>query len=189
MTDSNPLLSLSALPNHAPPFDKIREEHYLPAVEAAIGEARAEIEAIKTNKAPADFANTIVALETSSETLGTATSIFYNQLSAVGGDALQALAEQIGPVSAAFSSDISLDPALFARVKTVHDQRATLHLTPEQDMLLEETYLGFVRSGALLNDADKARMREISSRMSVLGTDIHEQRHQIRRSFRNVDYG
>lgn len=169
MTDANPLLSPSTLPNGAPPFDRIREEHYLPAVEAAIEEARADVAAIKDNAAAPDFDNTIVALETSSETLGYVTAIFYNQLSAVGGDGLQALAEQIGPISAAFSSDVSLDPALFARVKAVYDGREALYLSREQEMLLEETYLGFVRSGALLDEAGKARMRDIAQRMSVLG--------------------
>ena len=169
MTDVNPLLSPSTLPNGAPPFDLIGEEHYLPAVEAAIGEARAEIAAIKTNEATPDFANTIVALETSSETLGYVTSIFYNLLSAVGGDGLQVLAERIGPVSAAFSSDVSLDADLFTKVKAVYDGSDALALSREQEMLLEETYLGFVRSGALLDDAGQARMREIAQRMSVLG--------------------
>lgn len=167
MTD-NPLLQISSLPNHAPPFDKISDAHYLPAVEAAIEEARASIAAIKTNKDAPDFENTIVALETSGETLGDVTGIFYNQLSAVGGDVLHELAEKIGPISANFSSDISLDPELFARVKAVYDQKDKLSLTPEQQTLLKDTYRGFVRSGALLNEEQKKRFREISQALSTL---------------------
>ncbi|MCB1555695.1 MAG: M3 family metallopeptidase [Alphaproteobacteria bacterium] len=164
---TNPLLRPSPLPNHAPAFDKITEADYVPAVEAAIADARANIAQIKNNSAPADFDNTIVALETASETLGLVTSVFYNQLSVMGGDKLQALAEKIGPVSANFSADIMHDKDLFARVKAVRDA-GTDGLTPEQTMLLDDTYKGFVRSGALLDPAKKQRLREISERMSVL---------------------
>ncbi|MCB1562013.1 MAG: M3 family metallopeptidase [Alphaproteobacteria bacterium] len=166
---ANPLLDPSTLPNHAPPFDKIKDEHYLPAVEAAIKEARANIEAIKANKEAPDFENTIVALESASETLGVASGVFYNQLSAMGGDALHALVEKIGPMSAHFSSDVILDEDLFARIKAVYNQRDTLTLTPEQSTLLEETYKDFVRGGALLDEGKKKRLREISQEMSVLG--------------------
>ncbi len=169
MSAENPLLQESSLPNHAPAFDRIREEHYLPAVEAAIVEARRNIDAIKNQKAAPDFENTIVALETASETLGIVTSIFYNQLSAAGTDGLQDLAEKIGPLGADFSSDVALDPVLFEKVRTVFRQIDTLDLTPEQKTLLEETYSGFVRGGAELDEVAKARMREISQRMSVLG--------------------
>lgn len=167
MTD-NPLLKISDLPNHAPAFDAIKNEHYMPAVEAGIEEARANIEAIKNNPDEPDFENTIVALENASETLGQVTSVFYNQLSAMGGDELHELAEKIGPVSAAFSSDVMLDEALFARVKAVHDKMDTLGLTAEQTMLLEDSYKDFVRSGALLDEDKKARLREISQEMSTL---------------------
>ncbi len=171
MATDNPLLAPSTLPNHAPPFDKIKEEHYLPAVEAAIAEARRNVDAIKANKDKPTFENTIVALETASETLGLVTSIFYNQLTAAGTDAMQALADQIGPLSANFSSDVSLDPVIFERVKAVHDDK-TLKLTPEQAMLLDETYTGFVRSGANLDEAGKMRMRELSQRLSTLGPNF-----------------
>src|ERR1700751_1834501 len=89
--DHNPLLEKSNLPHGVPPFDRIREEHYMPAVEHAIDEARRNIDAIKADKHPADFKNAIVALEMSSDHLGTVTSIFYNQLSAAGSDGLHAL--------------------------------------------------------------------------------------------------
>ncbi len=166
---SNPLLMPSPLPYSAPSFDKIDESHFLPAVQHAIDEARQNIDVIKSNTAEPDFENTIVALETASETLGTVTSVFYNQLSAAGTDNLEKLTEEIGPLSANFSSDVSLDDILFARVKAVYDKKDTLTLNVEEMTLLEDTYVGFVRSGALLSEEKKARLREISEEMSTLG--------------------
>jgi peptidyl-dipeptidase Dcp len=165
----NILLQLSPLRNHVPQFDKIREEDFKPATLAAIDEARANIDAIINNPAPATFENTIVALETSSETLGSVTGIFYNQLSAAGTDGLQALAEEIGPVQANFGSDIILNDKLFAKVKAVYDDRGSLTLTIEQQTLLDDTYKNFVRGGALLDDAKKAELRKINEAMSTLG--------------------
>ncbi|MAF98110.1 MAG: peptidase M3, partial [Micavibrio sp.] len=122
MSEQNPLLTISTLPNKAPAFEQIKPEHYLPAIEKAIEEARANYNAIKNNEESPSFENTLLAMESASETLGTVSSIFYNQLSCMGGDDLHALVEKIGPLSANFSSDIILDEKLFARIKTVHDQ-------------------------------------------------------------------
>lgn len=166
---TNPLLKISDLPNKAPAFEHITEDDYLPAVEAAIEEARANIDAIKTSGDAPTFENTIVALETASETLGQVTSVFYNQLSAAGSDKLHELAEQIGPICAAFSNDIGLDPDIFARVKAVYDARESLDLNTEEQTLLRDCYKGFVRSGALLDDAAKAKYREISAELSKRG--------------------
>ena len=141
----------------------------MPAVEASIEMARMNIEEIKNNPAAPDFENTIVALETSSEMLGQVTGIFYNMLSSNGGDELHALAEKIGPVTSNFSSDIILDAALFARIKTVYDNRAKFKLDAEQSMLLDDTYKDFVRGGALLDESKKQRLREINEQLSVLG--------------------
>lgn len=166
---NNPLLQDFDLPHQAPPFDRIEENHYLPAVKAAIAEAKKNIAALKENPEAPDFKNTIIALETSSTRLGIITSIFYNQLSAAGTNGLEKLAEDIGPLSSNFSSDIALDPAIFARVKAVYDTREGLGLNVEETTLLEDTYKSFVRGGALLNDKDKACLREINEKMSVLG--------------------
>lgn len=163
------LLEISALPNHAPAFDKIGEDDYFPAIEKAIAEARANIESIRDSKDEPSFENTIVALENSSEKLDQASSIFYNQLSAVGGDGLHALAEKIGPIAAEFSNDIMLDEKLFERVKAVYDKRESLELNEEQKTLLDNSYKGFVRNGVLLDDAAKQRFREIAQESSVLG--------------------
>jgi len=167
MTD-NPLLQKSPLPNQAPQFDVVKTEHYMPAVEEGIKIARANIEAIKANADAPTFENTLLALENASEALGQATSVFYNQLSAMGGDDLHALATEIGPLSASFSSDVALDEDLFARIKTVYDARDTLDLTVEQMTLLDDSYRGFVRSGALLPEDKKSRLREISQELSTL---------------------
>ncbi len=165
---SNPLLQKSTLPNQAPHFDKIKNEHYLPAIEQAIEQARTNVEQIKNNEEAPTFENTLVALESASENLSTVASVFYNQLSAMGGDELHELATKIGPLNAAFSSDISLDEQLFARIKTVYDQRDKLELTPEQYTLLDDSYRGFVRSGALLDNDKKQRFREINQELSTL---------------------
>ncbi|HPF77737.1 MAG TPA: M3 family metallopeptidase [Alphaproteobacteria bacterium] len=165
----NILLTPSTLPYEAPPFDKIKEDDYLPAVKAAIEEARKNITAIKECAEEANFENTIVALEAASDHLGTVSSIFYNQLSAAGTDKLESLAEEIGPITANFSSDVSLDADLFARVKAVYDKKDDLGLNVEEMTLLDDTYKGFVRGGALLPEEKKKRLREISEKMSTLG--------------------
>lgn len=172
MTEKNPLLAEFKHPHNAPPFDEIREEHYMPAVRAAIDEARANIEAIKKNSENPTFDNTVAALELSSEKLGMASGIFYNQLSAAATDEMEALAQEIGPLSSNFSSDVIMDADLFKRVKTVYDQREKLNLTTEQATVLDDCYKGFVRGGALLDDAGKQRLREINEQLSVLSPDI-----------------
>lgn len=169
---TNILLQKSPVAYEAPPFDQIKDEDYLPAVKAAIEEAKKNIDAIKANQDAPSFENTIVALEGASDRLGAITSIFYNQLSAAGGDALEALAQEIGPLNANFSSDVSLDEGLFARIKAVYDQKDDLGLNAEEMTLLDDTYQGFVRSGALLPEDKKARLREISEAMSTLGPDF-----------------
>lgn len=166
---TNPLLQRSTLHNYAPPFDQIEEDHFLPAVEAGIHEARQNIDAIKQNTEVPTFENTIAALESATETLDNATSVFYNELLANGTDGLQDLSEKIGPMNAAFSNDILLDPDLFARVKRLWEQQEHIELTIEQKTILEETYQGFMRAGAELDEEGQRRLREISQRMSVLG--------------------
>ena len=109
-----------------------------------------------------------MALEAAAEMLGTVTSL-YNQLSAAGTDGLQDLAEKIGPVQANFGSDVILNGALFARVKAVYDAREGLGLSTEEMTLLDDTYKNFVRGGALLDEAGKARLRQINEDMSTLG--------------------
>lgn len=170
----NPLLASFDLPHQAPPFDQIRASHFLPAVKQAIKEARGNIDSIKAAAGEATFENTIVALETASERLGIVCGIYYNQLHCNADDKLEALADEIGPLNANFSSDVAMDADLFARVKSVYDKRDTLGLNVEQQTLLEDTYKGFVRGGALLNDEDKDILREINEQMSTLGPAFNQ---------------
>lgn len=172
MPDQNPLLAEFTAPHGAPPFDKIKDEHYLPAVKVAIEEARAQIEAIKANPENPTFDNTITAMELAGERLGMVTGIFYNQLSAAGTEAQEDLAQEIGPISSNFSSDIIMDEILFKRVKAIYDQREKLNLTAEQATVLEDSYKGFVRGGALLDAKNKQRLREINEQLSVLSPDF-----------------
>ncbi|MGH1402973.1 MAG: M3 family metallopeptidase [Alphaproteobacteria bacterium] len=182
----NPLLQKSTLPNQAPHFSIVKTEHYLPAVEEGIKRARANVETIKNNGDAPTFKNTIIALETASEDLGQAASVFYNQLSSTGGDELHALATEIGPINASFSSDIMLDDTLFARVKSVYDQRDDLDLNIEEHTLLDDTYRGFVRSGALLDKDSKDRLREISQELSTLNPAFMQNSVKSAESFEMV---
>lgn len=172
MSTKNPLLEKFTLPHGAPPFDKIEEKHYLPAVETSIVEAKESIEAIKNSSENPTFENTITAMELAGETLGMATGIFYNQLTAASTNSMDDLATQIGPVSSNFSSDIIMDEVLFGRVKAVYDAREKLNLTTEQATVLDDCYKGFVRGGALLDAEKKQRLREINEQLSVAGPEF-----------------
>lgn len=172
MTDKNPLLAPFTSPHNAPPFDVIKDEHYLPAVKLAIEEARANIDAIKNSSENPTFDNTIAVMGMAGERLGMVTGIFYNQLSAGASDKMEELAQEIGPISSNFNSDIIMDEALFKRVKAVYDARATLNLTNEQSTVLDDAYKGFVRGGALLDEAGKKKLRAINEQLSVLGPDF-----------------
>jgi peptidyl-dipeptidase Dcp len=165
----NVLLQPSTERNHVPPFAKLTDGLYLPAVEVAIEEAKANIAAIKANPEAPTFENTIEAMETAGELLDYVTSVFYNITYMAGSDELQAISDEIGPLAAAFSSDVTADKELFARIKTVYDQRDTLALTLEQKTLLENAYRDFVRGGALLPEDKQAELKKLNQEMSVLG--------------------
>lgn len=175
MTANNPLLTPSNLPNHAPAFDKIKDEHFLPAIEQGLSEAKAELEALKNNKDAPTFDNTIVALENMGETLGHIMEILGNQISAAGTPALVEIKQETAPRLAEFYSSVSMDEDLFARIKAVWDKdHDNPSLTTEQKTLLKNTYDGFRRSGALLKGKDKERMKEINIAFSTLGTQFNE---------------
>lgn len=174
MTTGNPLLQAFTNLDQATPFDLIKVEHYLPALEEAIAVAKANILKIKSNPAAPTFENTIAALESASELSGKIAGIYGNLEVANADEALQALAKEIYPKLTALSSDISLDHEIFARVKTVYDARASLALNQEQSRLLEETYLGFTRNGALLSASEKEVLRQIDQELSILGPQFSE---------------
>ena len=167
MTD-NPLLTESGLPYGAPQFDKIRNEHYLPAFREAIKEAKAEIDAIVSSPELPTFANTIEALEYSGKTLGHVSDIFFNILEADADDELQQIAEEVSPMMTEYSMYVSLNPVLFSNVKTVYDQRENLELSTDRQRLLEETYKSFSRQGANLSDEDKKKYSGYMEELSLL---------------------
>lgn len=172
--DVNPLLVESTAPHGAPQFTQITNEHYKPAFEQAVREARADIAAIVGNAQAPTFANTIEALEFSGRRLDRISNIFFNLNEAHTNDTMQALALELSPMLTEFSNDVSLDPKLFARVKAVYDRRESLGLNAEQWRLLEKTYKGFARSGAALSDGDKKTYRELTARLSELSLQFNQ---------------
>ena len=170
---ANPLLSASTLPFQAPPFDKIQDSDYLPAFEEGMQQHLAEIRKIADNPEPATFANTLEAMERSGETLTRVSRIFFGLVQADTNDARQKIQEEIAPKLAAHQDEINLDPKLFARIKSLYDQRDTLNLDPEQKRLVEYQYQEFVRAGAQLSDADKATLRKLNIEETTLATQFH----------------
>lgn len=164
----NPFFSPYRTPFDTPPFDRIRIGHYLPAVQEGIRLQKAEIDAIANDPRPATFANTLEALDRSGQFLERPTIVFYSNLETITSPEMEALAKEIAPLLSAHQDDIDLNARLFARVKAVYDQRDKLKLTPAQRYLLENRYRGFVRGGALLDEAQKGRMREINRELSLL---------------------
>src|SRR5690606_28965874 len=166
----NALLAPSPLPFQAPPFDRIRDTDYQPAIEEGMRQHLAEIRAIADNPEPPSFANTIEAMERAGALLSRAMLVFEAMTSAHTNPTLQAAEEVLAPKLAEHSDAIHLDPALFARVKAVYDQRDSLGLDAEQKALVEHRYDAFVRAGALLSDADKAELRKLNAEESSLTT-------------------
>jgi len=183
---TNPFFVEWTTPFGVPPFDAIREEHFLPAFEKGIAQQRAEVAAITANQDPPTFANTLETLDASGMLLQRVGSVFFNLSSAETNDQLQAIAKKVTPMLSALRDDINLDPVLFARVKAVWEKRGGLDLTPEQLRLVEETYKGFVRGGANLNDEQKARLRELNTEQSLLGLQFGENLLKATNSYRLV---
>lgn len=156
------------------PFEQIKNEHYQPAFEQAIKEARAEIDSITNNSEVPTFENTIVALEFSGQKLGRISSIFFNLNSAETNDEMQKIAQEVSPILTEFSNDVSLNKVLFERVKTVYEQIENLELSTEQTTLLEKNYKGFARNGANLNEEAKEKLRKIDTELSKLSLTFGE---------------
>ena len=164
----NPLLTESTAPFGAPEFDKIENEHYLPAFEQGIAEAKAEIDAIVANQEEPTFENTIEAMEYAGQTLSKVASIFYAVMEAHTDDEKQQIAEQISPMLTEYSMYVSLNNDLFQRVKAVYEKKDELGLDQDQMTLLEDNYKSFVRGGANLSDEDKAIYSKLSEELSLL---------------------
>lgn len=174
ITEINPLLESWPGPHATPAFDRIHNEHYMPAFQQALAEARAEVEAIVANTDEPTFANTIEALEFSGRRLDDLCNLFFNLNEACTDDEMQRIALEVSPLLTAFSNDVSLNPALFDRVRKVYEKRADLTLTTEQNRLLEKSYKGFVRGGAALADADKERFRELTTELGQLSLQFNQ---------------
>ncbi len=170
----NPLLGEFTAPFGAPPFEKIRTEHYKPAYLEAMKLHREEIAAIAGNSGAPTFANTIEALEASGDLLSRVDNIFRSMSSANTSDELQAIAQEIAPIQSAHYDEILFNEKLFARIKAVYDKRDKLDLNREQKRLLEKTYKAFVRGGANLSEENKAKLAGINQELSVLGLRFEE---------------
>jgi peptidyl-dipeptidase Dcp len=169
---SNPFYAASTLPFHAPPFDKIKDEDYQPAIEAGMAEELSEVQAIADNPAPPTFENVLVAMEKTGQLFRRATAAFFGVVQANTNPVLQKVRTTEAPKLAAHRDAIYLNPKLFARVAAVYKQRDSLNLDPESLRLLDVTYDRFVRSGANLSDTDKTELKKLNEEISTLSTDF-----------------
>lgn len=167
-TFQNPFLADIPTLHDTIPFHLIRTEHFEPAIQQGMEKQNQEIEAIIHQTDEPDFENTIVALEKSGELLNRVTTVFGNLLSAETSDEMQTIAEKVMPLLSEHNNNITLNEKLFARIKAVHETTNQEEMTPEDRMLLQNTYDGFIRSGANLNTEQKERFRQLSSELSVL---------------------
>jgi peptidyl-dipeptidase Dcp len=165
---NNPLLGDFKSPHDAAPFDKIENEHFLPAFKKSIKDGEAEVKSIIESTDKPTFENTIVEMEKAGKLLSRTAGIFFNLLSSETNEELQKIAQKVSPMLTKFQNDITLNPVLFEKIKVVYKQKDQLNLSVEQQTLLENTYVGFVRQGANLTEEQKNKFREISTEMSKL---------------------
>ncbi|MEJ2048238.1 MAG: M3 family metallopeptidase [Calditrichota bacterium] len=166
--DRNPFFGEYQTPFGTPPFEKIKESHYLPAFTEGISQHHQEILAIINNKEGPTFQNTVEALENSGQLLTRVRAVFFNMISANTNDRMQEVAQEVSPMLSQHADDILLNEDLFKRIKTVYDEKDQLDLTHEQQRLLEETYRRYARNGANLDENQKAELREINKELSLL---------------------
>jgi len=171
---SNPFYSEYNTPFNVPPFEKIMARHYMPAFEKGMADGRMEIEALAGNREKPTFENTIAALDKSGDLITRVSLVFFAQTSANTNDSLQNIEVEISPKLAAFNDEISLNPDLFKRVKSVYDNQDEFNLNPEQKFILENVYKRFVRAGANLNKQDQDTLRKINQELSVLGVKFNQ---------------
>ncbi|MCK4712854.1 MAG: peptidase M3, partial [Marinosulfonomonas sp.] len=171
---TNPLLSRWDTPFELPPFASITDDDFAPAFKVAIDEARANIVVIAGNADAPTFGNTIEALEQADEALGRVLSVFYNLAGADSTSAREELQREFSPKLAAYSSEISMNEALFGRVETLWGKRDELGLTDEQARVLMLTRRSFVRAGAQLQGASRDRLKDVLERLAVLGTEFSQ---------------
>lgn len=168
MDAQNPFFSKYKTPHGTPPFDKIKIEHYEPAIEKGIKEHQAEIDKLVMMRAVPTFENTIIPYERSGELLSRVTSVFYNLMSAESSDEMMDIAQRIQPKLSAHSNSITLNEGLFQKVKAVYDKRNESNLTEEQLRLVEKIYRSFENSGANLIGEDRDTYKELSTKLGRL---------------------
>jgi peptidyl-dipeptidase Dcp len=174
LSTENPFARESALPHQLPPFDRITNAHFGPALEGGMAEQRREIDAIARNPAAPTFENTIVAMERSGRLLSRVSAVFHNLCASHTNPHLEQLQVEMAPKLAAHSDAIYLDAALFERVKSLYERRFDLELGAESLRLLERYRTQFLRAGAQLADADKTRLRAVNERISTLTTQFRQ---------------
>src|SRR5438874_5971751 len=173
-SSDNPLLKESILPYHYPPFDKIKDEHFVPAIEAGMREQLKEVDAVANNSDKSTFDNTILALERTGRLLDRAEQTFSNLNSCNTNPALQKIETEMAPKLAAHRDAIHLNSKLFARVQEVYNNRDKLGLDPESAYLLERYYKDFVRAGAKLSDPDKQKLKKMNAELATLQTQFEQ---------------
>ncbi|MHC1704408.1 MAG: M3 family metallopeptidase [Tenuifilaceae bacterium] len=172
--NNNPLLDEFNTPYQTPPFDKIKHEHFIPAIDSAIAIAHDEINSIINNPDIPSFENTIEAMDRGGKKLSDISNILFNLNSAETDSVLQKIVREVSPKLTEFSNDINLNPELFQKVKTVYDNRNSLGLTPEESTLLDKTYKGFIRNGSNLDKPSKEKYRVITKELSDLSLQFNE---------------
>ncbi|MFI3262127.1 MAG: M3 family metallopeptidase [Rikenellaceae bacterium] len=172
--NENPLLGDFTALHQTVPFDKIENEHYIPAFEVALAEAKAEINEIVSSTEEPTFENTIIALERAGERLNLISTIFFNLNSAHTNDTLQNIALEISPKLTEFSNFITLNNELFQKIKVVYENVDSSNLTKEQEILLDDNYKSFSRKGAALEDDKKAEYSKIATEMSTLSLEFQQ---------------
>jgi peptidyl-dipeptidase Dcp len=168
------LLSKFNTKHNTAPFSQIKIEDYVPAFQEGITLAKAEIDAIVNNPEVPTFENTVVAMDFAGDILDRLSSIFFNLNSAETNDEMQKIAQEVSPLLSEFGNDITLNAALFAKIKTVYDQKESLNLNPEQTTLLDKKYKSFSRNGANLPEDKKDQLREIDKELSKLSLQFGE---------------
>ncbi|MEY4347037.1 MAG: hypothetical protein RJA68_540 [Actinomycetota bacterium] len=172
MTNANPFAQRSALDYELPPFALIKEEHYLPAFYEGCTQQLAEVQAILDTPGAATFENTIVALEKSGQMLTRMLLVFFNKSSSDTSDSLDEIKQEIAPKLAAHQDSISLNPVLFARIKSLYDNRESIGLNTEDAWLLERYYKDLIHAGAHLSESQRDRLKELNEELSKLETQF-----------------
>src|SRR5438045_6375181 len=170
----NPLLKESTLPYHLPPFDQIKDQHFVPAMEAGMRDQLKEVDAVANNPEKPTFENTVVALERTGRSLDRAERTFSNLNACNTNPALQKIDKEMAPKLSAHRDAIHLNGKLFARIQQLYDNRDTLGLDSESAYLLERYYKDFVRAGAKLSDSDKEKLKKINVELATLQTQFEQ---------------